>query len=148
MTNALSPWRDEMSSFRTAMNKLFEDFSRGFEPLSLREGFMPRVDVSEDEKDVHVQAELPGMDEKDIDLSLSSGVLTIKGEKRTEHEEKKKNYYRIERSYGAFQRTVPMPCEVDPDKIAATFSKGVLNVKLAKTAAAQQQIRKIPVKTA
>lgn len=134
------------------MNRLFDEFFRGWglSPFRLfEEGwdvFSPRVDVVETDKEIKVTAELPGMDENDIEISLSQDVLTISGEKKEEEEYKGRNYYRMERSYGSFQRSIPLPCEVDSDKAEATFKRGVLTVTLPKTAAAQA-CKRIPIKT-
>jgi len=111
----------------------------------------PRVDVAEDEKAVTLTAELPGVDEKDIDVSLVDDQLTIRGEKRSEHDEKKeedgRTLHRVERSYGAFQRTLALPHKVDPEHISAQFKDGVLKITLPKPpdAIAQKQSRKIEV---
>nr|ADI87696.1 molecular chaperone [uncultured Nitrospirae bacterium MY2-3C] len=110
-------------------------------------GFEPRINVTEDDKEVRVSAELPGLDDKDIDLSLTKDSLTIKGEKKEEKEEKGTGYYHVERSYGAFSRTVPLPCEIDQDKVEASFKKGVLVVTLPKTAEACKEKKKITIKS-
>ena len=87
------------------------------------------------------------MDEKDLDISLGHGAVTIKGEKREEHEKKDNEYYRMERSYGSFHRTIPIPAEVEEDKVEATYTKGVLTIKLSKTAEARKQPKRIAVRT-
>ena len=116
------------------MNRMFDDFSRGFD-LSPFDGgwswgFSPPVDVREDEKEVTVKAELPGMEEKDIEVNLADNGLTIKGEKKAEKEEKgKDNWYR-ETSYGAFHRFIPLPEGLDKEKVDAHFKNGVLTVTL------------------
>ena len=136
-------------SFRNEMNSLFDNFFRGFEiePFAGRLGaFSPKVDVKESEKDIRVTAELPGMNDKDIDVSLSKDALTIRGEKKEEKEDKGKDYYRMERSYGSFARTVPLPAEIDTDKVKAEFKKGVLTVTVPKTAKAMRETKKISVK--
>ena len=96
--------------------------------------------------EIKVSAELPGMDEKDIDVSLTRDTLTIKGEKKEEKEDTGKDYYKMERSYGSFTRSIPLPVEVDTDKVQATFKKGVLEITLPKTAKAIQETKKVPVK--
>jgi len=148
---SIEPWR----AFRDEMDRFFDRFSKGFgvpafEPFWSRtdEFSVPVVDFTEDEKAYTVTAELPGIDEKDIDVTVSDGMLAIKGEKKQEKEEKNKNYYLSERSYGSFQRTFAMPEGVDQDKIAANFAKGVLTVTLAKSAEAQKSQKKIEVKAA
>jgi HSP20 family protein len=157
--NAPDVWR----SFRNEVERLFDRFDRGMELPSVRRMFelepfgkyekafdlnVPAADFIEDDKAYKITAELPGLDEKNIEVSLSGRQLTLKGEKRQEKEEKNRNYYLSERSYGSFQRSFSLPEGVDPDKIAATFDKGVLTVTLPKTAEAQKQQKKIEIKAA
>lgn len=119
-------------------DRLFDEFFRGFGLMpsgALGEswaGFSPQIDVVEDEDEIRVAAELPGMDEDDIDVSLSRGTLTIQGEKREETEDRGQNYYRMERSYGTFRRSIPLPSTVDEAKVEATYEKGVLTITLPK----------------
>jgi HSP20 family protein len=101
--------------------------------------------VAETKNDVVVKAEVPGMDPKDIDISLSNGVLTIKGEKKQEREEKEENYHLLERSYGSFTRSVQLPGEVQSDKISASYRNGVLKVTLPKSEEAKKKEIKIKV---
>jgi len=110
-------------------------------------GFVPAVNVIENENEVRVTAELPGMDEKDIELSIHNGVLSMRGEKKAEYEENKEGYYRSERSYGTFHRSISLPEGVDPDKVEATFSKGVLNVTVPKLPESQTGRKKIAIKS-
>lgn len=144
--------REDESPFallRREMDSLFDNFFRGFdlEPFESRMGaFSPKVDVTENDKEIKISAELPGMDEKDIDVSLQKDMLTIKGEKKEEKEDKGKDYYRMERSYGSFSRTIPLPVEVETDKVEAKFKKGVLNITLPKSAKAVAETKKIAVK--
>jgi HSP20 family protein len=131
------------------MDSLFDNFFRGFdlEPLESRFGtFAPHIDISESDKDITVSAELPGMDEKNIEVSLSDDMLTIKGEKKEEKEDKGKDYYRKERSYGSFSRTIPLRVEVQADKVDATFKKGVLTVTLPKSEKALKAAKKVAIK--
>ncbi|GIK40693.1 MAG: hypothetical protein BroJett011_45260 [Chloroflexota bacterium] len=107
--------------------------------------FSPRVDVTENEKEVRITAELPGLEEKDIDVSLSNDVLTISGEKKAEREDKGDNYYRMERSYGSFHRSIPLPTEVDTDHCDATFKNGVLQITLPKVHL-KESAKKITIK--
>jgi len=131
------PRRDFLGSF-------FEDFEMpGL--LTEERGFTPAFDVSETENALIVRAEIPGMDKKDIDIHLTDGLLTIKGEKRHEREDKEKNYHRIERSYGAFSRTMRLPFDVEIDKVDATYKDGVLKVTLPKSERAR--VKKIEVKS-
>jgi HSP20 family protein len=140
-------------SLQQDMNRAFENFFRTFDtgmmlPFSdLSEGiFQPRVEVKESANDVRVSVELPGIDDKDLDVSITDKYLTIKGEKREEKESNTSGYYRMERTYGSFHRSIPFPCEIDKDKAKARFKCGVLTVTLPKTVNSQQQIKKISVK--
>ncbi len=133
------------------MDSLFNSFAKGmdivpFGPGAKAGGFMPKVNVVEDDKALTITAELPGMDEKDIEVTLTKDSVTLKGEKKAEKEEKEKGYYRMERSFGSFTRTIPLAAEIDEDKVEAKFSKGVLNVKLPKTIQAQAAYKKVEVK--
>ena len=112
--------------------------------------FSPSIDVSETDRQLKVAAELPGMDEKDIEVTLTDGVLTVKGEKRseTEEEDKAKHHYRLERSYGAFRRSFQLPPEIDADEVSASFDKGVLTITVAKKETAESATRKIEVRRA
>jgi len=121
------------------MNRLFDEFfgrDFGLAPFEWFDeklgGFNPSVDIVETDKDIQVSAELPGMTEKDIEVSLSGNLLTISGEKKEEREEKDKNYHRVERSYGAFRRSMTLPAEVNGEKVVASFNKGVLTITLPK----------------
>jgi HSP20 family protein len=145
-------WEHPFGSFQREMNRLFDNFFGGFSlspwtPLErgVTQAFTPRVDLSETNKEIRVSAELPGMEEKDIDVSLTRDTLTIEGEKKEEKEEKDKDYYRMERSYGSFTRSIPLPVEVDTDKVQATFKKGVLEITLPKTAKAIAETKKVAV---
>jgi HSP20 family protein len=153
-------WRP-FDSLRREVERLFDDFGRGWgwspirspmfgmEPFGGRErswARAPVVDVTERENEYEVTAELPGMQEKDIELTVSDDVLTIKGEKKEEKEEKKKDYHISERRYGSFQRSLRLPDGGDANKIEANFKNGVLTVTLPKTAQAQKQAKKIEVK--
>ena len=108
---------------------------------------MPAVDVTQTDKGYEITAELPGMEEKDIDVKLANGILTIRGEKRDEKEEKKNDYYVRERSFGSFERSFQVPENVDTDKVSASFKKGVLTVTLPKKPEAQEPERNIAVRT-
>lgn len=141
---------DPLSLLHREMNKLFDSFSHGFgmEPFEPRLGiFNPSINVIDEDKEMRVTAELPGMDEKDIDVSLSQDALTIKGEKNQEKEDKGKNYYRMERSYGSFSRSIPLPVEIDSNKAKAQFKKGILTVTLPKTAKSLKEKKKIQIKS-
>jgi len=135
------------------INRLFDRFWSGWDlepfgdwPAAFEGTFAPRVDVSENDKEVRVQAELPGMDEKDVEVTLADGVLTIQGEKKEEHEEKGEGRYYSECRYGHFRRDIPLPAEVDAQKAEATFKKGVLTVTLPRTPESQERRKRIEVK--
>lgn len=104
------------------------------------------MDVTETDKEIEVTAELPGLEDKDVEINYADGILTIRGEKRAEKEEKNKTHHLIERSYGSFARTLQLPAGVDPNKIKATIDKGVLKVIVEKPAA--KETKKIDVKAA
>lgn len=131
------------------MDRLFEDFFSGFdlEPFGKRAGtFSPDIEVSENEKEIKIHAELPGMDEKDIDVSLTNDTLTISGEKKKEKETNDKGYYMKERSYGSFKRSIPLYTEIEAEKIDAHFKKGVLTITLPKSEKEIETKKKIAVK--
>jgi HSP20 family protein len=149
-----------MESFRRDVNRLFEDFGdlwrSPMRQLLAPESFWsreftwpatPAVDVAEKDKAYEITAELPGLDEKNVEVKVANGMLTIKGEKKEEKEEKKKDYYLSERRYGSFERRFQIPEGVEADKIEATFKKGVLTVTLPKSAAAQAAEKKIAIKS-
>ncbi len=155
------PWQP-FEGLRQEIDRLFDDFGLGFrwpfrrslfaaEPLfrrPLRWPTAPAVDIAEGEKAYEITAELPGMDEKNIEVKVAEGCLTITGQKQEEKEEKKKDYYLQERHFGSFQRSFEVPDSVDPNKIEASFKKGVLTVTLPKKPEAQKAARKIDVKAA
>jgi HSP20 family protein len=132
----------------TPIDRMFDDFfGSGLNQLNeLPAQFMPAIDVSDNDKEIRISAELPGMDEKDIDISLANNVLTISGEKTSEQEEKGKDRYRMERHYGSFSRSVQLPPGLDTDKTEASYKNGVLEVVLPKTAEYQSSVKKISVK--
>ena len=141
----LTPWRPfEFDRIRKEMVRLWDSFLEG-RPMRRAGEWLPSIDVSETKSDLVIKAELPGMDSKDIDISLSNGFLTIKGEKNQEKEEKDENYHLIERSYGSFTRSVQLPREVQSDKITASFKNGVLRVTLPKSEEAKKKEIKIKV---
>jgi HSP20 family protein len=161
--NDMTPWRRSgrtlarreedhpFLSLRREMDTLFEEFFKGFEmePWGSGNGvnFSPRVNVSENEAAIQVTAELPGIDPKDVDVSLARDVLTIRGEKKEEKKEEKDNYYHVERSFGSFSRSIPLPAGlVNADQIDANFKNGVLMITLPKRAEAQATTRRIAVK--
>jgi HSP20 family protein len=161
----LVPWKSNRGSELTdrperspatiydEFNRLFDEFFENswMTPWNERFGerfneFTPRVNITEREKELEVTAELPGMTEKDIDITLARDVLTIKGEKKHETEEKNDNFYRMERSFGKFSRVIPLPANVvDNEHVHATFKNGILTILLPKLEEAQQVSRRITV---
>lgn len=144
----------EMDALHKEMSRLFDDFWKGGAHLEMTkqpwalEELTPRVDETEDEKAFHIRVELPGMDKDDVDLTLADGILTIRGEKKREEEEKGKDFYRTERAFGKFSRSLRLPMDVDESKVDASFAKGVLYIDLPKTEEAKKKIKHISVKAA
>jgi HSP20 family protein len=153
---------EPLARFRSEMDRLFDDLvgrfsgfpfgGRGFEAEPFRRfermfgASVPAVDLIEGEKDYRLAAELPGMDENDIEVALTEDVLTIKGEKKQETEEKEQDYYFSERRFGAFERSFRLPDDVDAEKIEASFKKGVLSLVLPKRPEAAKPKKKIDIK--
>ena len=145
----LSPWRPfgELSPFRKEMDRLWNRFL-GETPFArtFNEMWSPSVDISETKDDFVVKAELPGLEAKDVNVSISGNVLTIKGEKKAEEEEKDEHYHRVERYSGSFQRVFQLPSGVKADKVEASFDKGVLKVTLPKVEEAKKKEIEVKVK--
>jgi HSP20 family protein len=144
MNMALIPWQ-EIDAMRREMDRIWDRFSGG-KPLEWSGGeWTPSLDVSESKDRIVVKAEAPGIDPREVDISLSNGVLTLKGEKKKESEEKGENYHLVERSYGAFSRSVQLPAEVEEDKVKASYKDGILTITLPKSARAKERAIKIEV---
>jgi HSP20 family protein len=136
--------------FRREMDQLFDGFLSDWPAttslLDRQLGtFAPNIDVKETEKEVRVTAELPGLDEKEVEVTFTEGALTLKGEKREEHTEDKGDSHRSECRYGMFERTIQLPTGLDVDRAKASFKKGVLRVTLPKTPEAQSSRKRIPI---
>jgi HSP20 family protein len=144
--------RDPFLSLHREMNRLFDDVLRGTFGMPSREGqaeggtLMPHIDVSETEKELKICAKLPGVTEKDVEVTLNDDVLTIRGEKKSERTDEQENYHFVERSYGTFQRSLRVPYPVEPEQVQARFEHGVLTVTLPKTEQ-QQRSRRIQVQS-
>jgi HSP20 family protein len=139
------PFR-EFVTLQDRMNRLLRDSrSEGREDALTTAGFAPPVDVYEDEHNVTLKIEVPGIDEKDIDVRIENDTLTVHGERRFEKEEKEENYRRVERQYGSFTRTFALPNTVDQESVQADYEKGVLKVKLAKKQEAKPKQIKVNV---
>jgi HSP20 family protein len=135
-------------SIRDEVNRLFDNFFTGVPERrrGLLEGeWAPSVDIAETDNEVVVTAELPGVKQDDVDITIADDVLTLKGEKKEEKEVKEKNYHRIERSYGSFQRSVSLPAGVQADKAKATYKDGVLHITVPKAEEAKPKQIKIDV---
>lgn len=156
--------RNTMSPFdvlQDRIDRMFEDFSSGFRMPSLLStswpsmpsvfgdgGFdvVPSLDLHETDGQITISAELPGMEEKDIDISVADDMLTISGEKKSEYEHKEGDRYRSECSYGKFSRSISLPFDIDAAKVVAKYDKGVLKLTIPKPAAAMQKTKKIAIK--
>jgi HSP20 family protein len=138
----------ELAHFQDRMNRLFNE---SFNPVTNQESltagsFVPPVDVYEDEQGIRLKVEVPGIDEKDIDIRLENNLLTIRGERNLEKETKEENYHRMERSYGSFTRSFSLPNTVNQEDVQASYSKGVLTVHLGKRAEARPKQIKVDIK--
>jgi HSP20 family protein len=156
--NPLAPWRrGAMAPFggfpfgglQEQMNRLFDDFWRDFgggeTPTAGVATLQPQIDVSEDEEAWRISAEMPSVEEKDVELAVAEGVLTLAGEKKLESERKERNWHVSERSFGSFRRSFRLPPGADTEKIAAKFDKGVLEVTIPKLPEARQTSRRIEI---
>ena len=139
------PFR-EFVTLQDRMNRLFRDsFSEGRDEALTTTSFAPPVDVYEDEHKVTLKVEVPGIEEKDIDVRIENNTLTVHGERKFEKEEKEENYRRVERQYGSFTRTFTLPTTVDAEKVQADYDKGVLKIELPKKAEAKPKQIKVNV---
>ena len=143
---------DPFSQLHREIDRVFSDFMTDWpwtgrmNLMDRRMGnFVPDVDITETDKEFRVTAELPGMDEKDLEVTYLQGGLTIKGEKREEHEQEGRDFYHSERQFGAFERTIPLPSDINPDKARASFKRGVLSISLPKTEEARSTRKPIPI---
>jgi HSP20 family protein len=140
------PFRDVLA-LQNRMNSLFQDYSRGQgegDALSTA-AFVPPVDVYEDEHNIVLKLEVPGMKENELDIQLENNLLTVKGERKFEKEEKEENFHRIERRYGSFYRSFTIPNTVNPESVKASYEAGVLRIELAKRAEAKPKQIKVEI---
>ena len=139
---------DPFTTLHREMNRLFDDTLRGWPGASASGGgggvMAPRMNVSETENEIRVEAELPGVSEKDVNIELSDDLLTLRGEKQAQREDKNQNYHIVERSFGSFARSVRLPFSPRPDQVKAEFTNGVLHITLPKSAA-QERVHRIQV---
>jgi HSP20 family protein len=167
MARGLIPWRgwteplarrdelyDPFTAFRREVDRMFDDFFDGLGRSALSPFFgswsevTPTMDVTETEKELVITAELPGLDEKDFEVTISGDVLTLKGEKKSEREHRARNGDYVERRYGTFSRSVRLPFDVGDEKVDATYEKGVLTIRIPKPAELQRPARRIEVRAA
>lgn len=135
------PFR-EVVSMQNRLNSLFRDFNESESPLTTA-SFVPAVDIYEDAEKVVLKLEVPGIEEKDLDVRVENNTLTVKGERKFEKEEKQENFHRIERSYGSFYRAFTLPSTVDTENVQANYQAGVLKLELKKKAEAQPKQIKV-----
>lgn len=159
---SLIPWRsksqplsqrddffDPIFSLRREIDRMFDEIFDGFGNSAYRSvNLRPAIDITENDKELVISADMPGLDEKDLDVSLVGDVLSIKGEKRAEHEQKNGDHYYVERRFGSFSRSVRLPFEVDDQEVEAKYDKGVLTIRVPKPAELQRAVRRIPIKAA
>ena len=143
--NDSEPRTTDVWGLQSDINRLFDAFMTPFEGTEIRRTLSPKLDVAETKDKYEIKAEMPGMEEKDIDLSMDDGVLTISGEKKTEAESDDKGYYLKECSYGTFSRSIRLPENVADDKIAAKFNNGVLMIDVPKKEPTATKSRKIAI---
>lgn len=144
--NRWDPWSSFQDEMRDLMSRFNDDWGENF-PVTSQSKFIPKVDIKDQGKNYLVTAEIPGMTEKDIDISLDENVLTLQGERKSEFkdEDKEKGYYRSEISYGSFFRTIPLNEDVEEDKVEASYKDGMLKVTLPKKEGARKKSRKISI---
>jgi HSP20 family protein len=132
----------EFESLHDRLMRMFNEF-----PMEVTSQFNPRIDISEDEKNIYVEAEVPGIRKEDLKISIQDNILTISGEKKHEFEDKKeKNYYRSERCYGSFQRSFTLPADINRDKTEANFEDGILKINIEKSQPKEEKARTIQIK--
>lgn len=142
-----SNYSDPFLSLQREMNRVFDSFFDNWDSSREMASFSPTLNVSENDKEFSVNIELPGLDEKDIDVSCTDDSLTISGMKKNEREDKKENYHYYERSYGSFKRVIPLGDNIDKSKITANFKKGVLKITIPKNAESISKQKKIPIQS-
>jgi HSP20 family protein len=139
------PFR-ELASLQNRMNRLFDEQYGGGREESLTTGaFVPPVDIYEDEHSIQLKLEVPGVDQKDLDIQVENNVITVSGERKFEKEQKEENFHRVERRYGSFSRSFTLPNTVNADETTADYSNGVLTVRLAKRAEAKPKQIKVGI---
>jgi HSP20 family protein len=138
------PFR-EFASLQNQMNRLLQQEPQGGEESLLQTRFAPPVDIYEDEHSYTLKLEVPGIDEKDVDVKLENNTLTVSGERKFEKDEKEENYRRVERRYGSFVRSFTLPATIDSENVTADYDKGLLKIRLAKKAEAKPKQIKVTI---
>ncbi len=144
MITRWDPFR-ELNTLQDRMNRLFQESMGGREQGLASPGFTPPVDIYEDEHNISIRVEVPGMNQKDIDVQVENNTLTIRGERTLEKDQKEENFHRIERRYGSFMRSFTLPNTVDTEKVSASYNNGVLDITLPKRAEAKPKQIKVNV---
>jgi HSP20 family protein len=134
----------EFVNLQNQLNRVFQDFGRGSDELTTS-GFVPPADIYEDEHSITLKLEVPGIDEKDLDIRLENNTLTVRGERKFEKEEKEENFHRIERRYGSFSRSFTLPNTVESENVKANYENGILRITLAKREEAKPRQIKVSV---
>jgi HSP20 family protein len=142
MLSRLDPYR-EMNTLQSNLNRIFQDFGRGSDELLTSGTFVPPVDIYEDDHNITLNMEVPGVDQKDINITLENNTLTIRGERKIEKDVKEENFHRVERRYGQFTRSFSLPNTVDAENVSANFENGILKIKMAKRAEAKPKQIKV-----
>jgi HSP20 family protein len=134
---SLSDWQNQFNRFASALAP--------FDQEELGSAYIPDIDISEDEKGIHVKADLPGIDPKNVDVNIEGNILTLRGERKDEREEKQENYRRVERTFGSFSRAFRLPETADTEKVGAHFKNGVLSIDVPIKPDAQRQAKRIEI---
>ncbi|MEP7235320.1 MAG: Hsp20/alpha crystallin family protein [Ignavibacteriota bacterium] len=145
MTGIIARPQNGAGFFPKYMRSFFEDMNRDLDGSNVPAAYVPRVDISEDTNNIYVHAELPGMSNDDVKVTVTEGVLTLRGEKKHDVKKEEKKYYRIERRYGQFARQFTLPDNIDEERVAANFANGILEVTIPKKEPEKPRERVIPV---
>ena len=138
------PFR-ELNQLQSTLNRVFQGYNRGDDELTTTTSFVPAVDIYEDEHNITLKMEVPGVKQEDLDIRVENNTLTVRGERKFEKEEKEENFHRVERRYGSFSRSFTLPNSVDTESINADYEQGVLVLKLAKRAEAKPKQIKVGI---